>query len=566
MLGSPSKRHSIEDCFPFKSMRGSQAAILKGINAELDSKKFIIIEAPVGSGKSALAATLSRFLGSAHIVVATKQLQDQYASDFGYPIVKGKGNFECYVPTSTGRILPCNRGRCQVDWGLKDCPHYLTYDEYREHKSGHCGKSSKCETLKGGNLCTYYKQKWYGFNAPVTVYNYPFFLSELKYPNDVPKRKVLVCDEAHELEKQIVGFAAFQLNKNVLQHYHDELQPEEDFIIPHMGIEDPSAWLEVLARIGQILETYLEVHPEIDQAQDRVAGCKSKLEDLERFIDSLKEDRSNWVVNNVRMDGESVEEVTFQPLSVKHNTVQLYGAADKIVMMSATIFSIERFCDSLGIPQSETSFIKVEDSNFPVESRPIYSLNIAYLNKGSLDASLQDIALAVDRIMDIHGNERGIIHTTSYFQARRIAQHISDRNRKRIVTTEGTFDRSILLRIHGSNKDSVLISPSLYEGLDLRDDLSRFQIIVKVPYPDLSERRTRIMLEKDASWYELQTARRLVQTYGRSVRSETDHAVTYVLDSNFMRFVRAHQNLFPKYLLEAIKNEELPRAWNLPAR
>jgi ATP-dependent DNA helicase DinG len=64
------------------------------------------------------------------------------------------------------------------------------------------------------------------------------------------------------------------------------------------------------------------------------------------------------------------------------------------------------------------------------------------------------------------------------------------------------------------------------------------------------------LLKRDRGWYDWQTALRLVQTYGRSVRSETDYAVTYVLDSNFPRFVRAHQDLFPKYFLEAINGTE----------
>jgi len=36
------------------------------------------------------------------------------------------------------------------------------------------------------------------------------------------------------------------------------------------------------------------------------------------------------------------------------------------------------------------------------------------------------------------------------------------------------------------------------------------------------------------------------------VRSETDSAVTYVLDSNFPGFVRGHREPFPQYFLEAL--------------
>jgi Rad3-related DNA helicase len=61
-------------------------------------------------------------------------------------------------------------------------------------------------------------------------------------------------------------------------------------------------------------------------------------------------------------------------------------------------------------------------------------------------------------------------------------------------------------------------------------------------------------MQRDKGWYDWQTALRLVQTYGRSVRSETDSAVTYVLDSNFPSFVRGHRDLFPAYFLEALSD------------
>jgi Rad3-related DNA helicase len=173
-----------------------------------------------------------------------------------------------------------------------------------------------------------------------------------------------------------------------------------------------------------------------------------------------------------------------------------------------------------------------------------------------MDSSLESIARAVDKIMARHAIERGVIHTTSYAQARYILQHVSELNRKRLITTEDSFNRSTLISMHGSSDASVLISPSLHEGVDLKDDLARFQIIVKVPYPDLSDKRTQTILKRDRAWYDWQTAQRLVQTYGRSVRSETDHAVTYVLDSNFTRFVNSNKNLFPKYFLDAIRVEQ----------
>jgi|TARA_B100001540_G_scaffold21134_1_gene17429 Rad3-related DNA helicases len=76
-----------------------------------------------------------------------------------------------------------------------------------------------------------------------------------------------------------------------------------------------------------------------------------------------------------------------------------------------------------------------------------------------------------------------------------------------------------------------LLSSSLWEGVDLKDDLSRFQIIAKAPYPMLSETRTKIKMQKFPLWYKAQTIMKLLQGFGRSIRDKNDWADTYVLDS-----------------------------------
>jgi Rad3-related DNA helicase len=508
----------------------------------------------VGFGKSALAAALCNHLASAYIITSTKQLQDQYASDFGYPVVKGKSNFRCLVPTTTGIHLACNKGRCEVDWKLTDCSHYLTFEQYDQHKKHACNRNSKCENLKGRQLCPYYDQKWSSFEAPVTVCNYPFFLSELRYAEDLPHRKLLVCDEAHDLEKQIVGFASFSLKRSVVQSYRDASGGKvQEVIIPDRGVDDPSAWLGALSDARKTLDEFCEIHLEDYDMQDRVASCKSTLDSLRGFTKDLQDSPGNWVVNSVKKSADGlVEEVVFQPIRIGTYAGPLFGTADTILLMSATIFSKGLLCSTLGIKEEDVCYISVPESIFPVENRPIRALNVAQLSYASMATSLESIARAVDQIMDRHAAERGVIHTTTYQQVNYIMEHVSEANRARLVTTEGTFERSVLLAIHGTTGASVLISPSLYQGVDLKDDLSRFQVIVKVPYPDQSERRTKVKLERDRGWYDWQTALRLVQTYGRSVRSETDHAVTYVLDSNFTRFVNSHRDLFPAYFLDAL--------------
>ena len=73
--------------FPFQNIRNSQLKVCNEIEECLKSNiKYIFLEAPTGFGKSPIAITLARFLGSSHICTATKDLQNQYSQDF--PFIK----------------------------------------------------------------------------------------------------------------------------------------------------------------------------------------------------------------------------------------------------------------------------------------------------------------------------------------------------------------------------------------------------------------------------------------------------------------------------------------------
>jgi Rad3-related DNA helicase len=97
----------------------------------------------------------------------------------------------------------------------------------------------------------------------------------------------------------------------------------------------------------------------------------------------------------------------------------------------------------------------------------------------------------------------------------------------------------------------MYVSPSLHTGLDLKDDQSRFQIVVKIPYPSRADRWIETKRKLDGGkWYNWQTALRLVQCCGRSIRSKDDWAKTYILDSAFSRFIR--ENKLPAWFREGI--------------
>jgi len=156
--------------------------------------------------------------------------------------------------------------------------------------------------------------------------------------------------------------------------------------------------------------------------------------------------------------------------------------------------------------------------------------------------------------MSLHAKDKGIIHTTSYEQLNLIKENISQANARRLLVTDPEIQRDEVISQHAnSTRPTVLISPSLHTGLDLKEELSRFQIITKVPYPNKNDRWTNAKRDVDEDWYYWQTALKLIQAYGRSIRSKDDWAKTYILDSAFGYFVNKNMNILPDWFRQAIR-------------
>ncbi len=96
------------------------------------------------------------------------------------------------------------------------------------------------------------------------------------------------------------------------------------------------------------------------------------------------------------------------------------------------------------------------------------------------------------------------------------------------------------------------VNPSMTEGFDFSEDLARWQIIAKVPYPSLGDAHVVAKKDQDEEWYILEVVKTIVQASGRVVRSEKDKGVTYILDSDFERVWRENQHMFPKWWSEAV--------------
>jgi ATP-dependent DNA helicase DinG len=565
---------SLRSYFPHPCMRDKQQKILEEIEQAIKSGfKHIFLEAPAGFGKSPVAIALARYLGSSHICTATKDLQAQYSRDFPFiREVKGKSNFICIIKDEMGLDETCNYGPCLKDDGY-DCIYKTKLGDYKVQGDGtkyetveldHFAQKKYIDKMKSQSKliefnwkpCHYYHQKWIALKSSHTIYNYKYFLSDVFYSNNLQKRQLLVLDEAHTVESEVADFKSFTIFNEGITGFLPKLS------IPYKNEYDIETWITFGTELREKLLIFIDkastiLEKNIDQypfTEKNLIDAITKEKNLTTVIEDMRNNKDNWIVTNVeKAANNQLRKVLVTPIDVSSYFKDILDKGSISLFMSATILSKEYLCKIGGIKSDQVKFIRVQESNFPLKNRPIYLMNVAWLNAKTMNQSLPAIANAVNNIMTTHKNEKGIIHTTSYSQLRFIKENISKENAIRLIETGSKFDRNEMLEKHyKSSKPTVLISPSLYLGVDLKDSLSRFQIIVKVPYADLTDRKISVMKQRDPNWYTWNAILKLVQAYGRSIRSKEDFANTYILDSSITFLLKQAKEMSPKWFSDAI--------------
>lgn len=100
----------------------------------------------------------------------------------------------------------------------------------------------------------------------------------------------------------------------------------------------------------------------------------------------------------------------------------------------------------------------------------------------------------------------------------------------------------------GGSIKYIICGPSLYEGLDLKHALGRFNILVKVPYAGMSD-YTKAKMARYPQWYQNTTIEKICQAIGRTDRDKTDWSVTYLMDSGFKKLLSS----LPQYIIKRVK-------------
>jgi Rad3-related DNA helicase len=80
-------------------------------------------------------------------------------------------------------------------------------------------------------------------------------------------------------------------------------------------------------------------------------------------------------------------------------------------------------------------------------------------------------------------------------------------------------------------------------GWDFPDDECRWQIIIKLPYPDTRGKIMSARSRSDSDFTSYITMQQLIQATGRGVRNKRDWCETFILDNNITWFLKSYKHL-----------------------
>jgi Rad3-related DNA helicase len=545
---------SLLDNFPPNlQARDAQKDILDEIqqNLKLGYRK-ILISAPTGIGKSAIAMTLAKSYEKSFVITSSKSLQDQYIDDFEVLVpVKGKNNFPCFKSMEQKGIdlqeygiamtagLTCEQGECEE--GTKN------------GKRQYCKFKPKIQDFEEKTfeeiICPYYEQKYSALLADHSVWNYSSYFQTIKYNHDIYSqylnRNISIFDEAHSIESQIIQFVGI----DIVKKHIDECKIR----IESYDLSDIEMIIELTRGIAEHYGRQLKEIRESREYQENPDYNKTRklYNNFERFAQARSElasDPENFIINKPEFSKGKFKSLSIKPLDIS-KYVKAFCITPFQIFMSATIDK-ESFCQNMGFSDDEIAMVDTPNSPFPLEHRKVKFLNTARLSYQSQKVVENRIWLKIDEILSQHKGQRGLILTSSRKRCLDIAKNLSLKNKERVRicharNVDGKSQDDII-KEHANSKDGVLLSSSLWQGIDLKDDLSRFQIIAKAPYPNYTERWVESKMERYPLWYSAQTITKILQGFGRSIRSKDDWADTYVLDSAVEPLLNNSKNLVPR--------------------
>lgn len=551
----------------FNWRKGQKEAIQKILKAYDDGYKNVILDAPTGSGKSLVAMCVSWILNKknkeGYMLASDITLQEQYEKDFK--------NFN-------------------LNWGsVKGIDNYICIDNGEKNSLGTCRIQNEApRKFSCYNDCPYFSNRDKAASTPTSLLNYAYWLIMMNYVNvsgdtkeDVlfPPRDFLISDEAHKVldivqnhyspiftddtSDKIKRLTDFFFDYNIRDHnkHHATI---DNAIKDIWRTDDLNKLYELLSKIEQNLKCYLKTINVLKNSVKKEYGNQSPpkawrkalnlsdwLKDLhcklEDYIDIINKTNVSKIIKNPK----GKDKIVFNCLQENYLMHKYFHKwSNFTIFISATIADPTEFAKGMAI--KTTKYIKVSN-NFDFSNSPIYYFNKRKMSRRYIDENLPWLYDKIIEVSKNHVGESGIVHTASYDLAMKIYENVDKHTRQRMLIYNGTQEKKQILEYLKQSKDKILVGPSLLEGLDLKDNWSRFNIFAKVPYLSLGDAFVKAKLNINPGWYKWKAIINLLQGVGRSVRNENDWAITYILDASLSDLIHNNRKSFPKEFMQRIR-------------
>lgn len=481
-----------------------------------DQRKFLLLEAPTGVGKSIIAGALMRLLHQLDhdfhgiISTVTLNLQEQYTSDTLSGLSKsawGRANHNCIeIPMVSVAAGPCTSG-------------------YR------------CPSRP---MCTYYNERDAAHNASIAILNTAFYITSVnhaglpEYLGDPAGARaantmfddasLIVHDEAHLLERAIQNQIEVQLPRNFYEQIGHTLPQTSSYEVWAAWLDE--VWMDVsamadaydreakqLARVGQVPDN--EMGRRATQQRDRLHLLHHELLPARPLIE------------------HTPRSVNFRPVwGSKFAQPYVWRHARKHLLMSATIVHPKYVAETLGIAEGDYRYITMPSPFVPMRRRIIYDPQ-GRVSAKTTPAQFRQVVAAMDTDIDrAHMQEKGIVHSVSYKRADEIVAGSHHRDRMITHAPGAPAKRAAIERFLAAPPGAILVSPAVGVGEDFgRGDNCRFQMFLKYPYPYLGDPVVKARSEQRPESLAMEADMAFVQMLGRGMRSADDWCTSYVYDS-----------------------------------
>ena len=468
-------------------------------------ERFLAQACPTGFGKSLVYMTAAMLIpGRTVVLTSTKGLQSQLIRDFGkvsgVTDMRGRSNYPCRLNTK----VTCDMGVCTM--GMK-CP------------------------MRDQGGCFYFDQLRVARRSKVVITNYAYWMSQNEYSTGIGDFDMMILDEAHAAP---------------------------DHVISHMGVSFlKTRWNEKLLGLSEVPNDIkgwkvwaISRAEDVEYEMERMAvrGNEKGYLRLKRVAQKL--DRIKGMDSFVWEDNRS--SIDLSPISAaKYSEPFLFLGIKKVVLVSATI--VPKTMDLLGVKGTYTEY----PHSFPVENRKVIHIPTVRMNYKNGAYEERVWLNRIDNIIRTRLDRKGVIHTVSYKRRDLILE--SSKFRDNMITHNRKDTEDTVREFKLADPPSILVSPSMATGWDFPDDECRWQIILKLPYPDTRGAIIKARSREDPKLIPYLVMQQLIQAAGRGVRSKEDWCETFIIDNNITWFIRQEEKLALGWFLEAFKvNRMIP--------